>query len=52
LGVTPHSSIFAPNFYRPDRTLKSLAREVTPPVLLKAARKLVSLWRTASTRST
>jgi hypothetical protein len=51
LDVTPHSSIFAPNFYRADRTMRSLAREVTPPVLLKVARKLVTLWKTSSTRS-
>ena len=52
LDVTPHSSIFAPHFYRPKRTLlRSLAREVTPPLLLKAAKKLVTLWNTATTRS-
>jgi hypothetical protein len=51
-SATPHSSIFAPHFYGANRTpLRSLAREVTPPVVLKAARKLVALWKTASTRS-
>jgi hypothetical protein len=51
LAVTPHSSIFAPNFYRADRKLRTLARELTPPLLLKAAKKLVTLWKTSSTRS-
>jgi hypothetical protein len=50
LDATPHSSIFAPNFYRRDRTLRAFARQLTPPVLLKAARKLVTLWKTSSTR--
>jgi hypothetical protein len=50
--VAPHTSIFAPSFYRPDGTLRSFAREVTPPVLLKAAKKLVTLLKTTSTRST
>ncbi len=51
IDVTPHTSIFAPNFYRADRTLKSFARELTPPVLLKAAKKLVTLWKTTASRS-
>jgi len=51
LDVTPHSSIFAPNFYRANRTLRTFAREVTPPVLFKAAKRLVTLLKTASTRS-
>ena len=51
LDVAPHSSIFAPNFYRENRTLRSFARELTPPVLLKAAKKLVTFWKTTPTRS-
>lgn len=53
LDVTPHSSIFAPHFYRPPNraSLRSLAREVTPPLLVKAAKKLVTLWNTATARS-
>ncbi|MFL6602648.1 MAG: 2OG-Fe(II) oxygenase [Steroidobacteraceae bacterium] len=51
LAVTPHSSIFAPNFYRETRTLKSFARELTPPVLLKAAKKLVTFLKATPTRS-
>jgi hypothetical protein len=51
LDVAPHSSIFAPSFYRADRTLRSFARQVTPPVLLKAAKKLVTLLKITSTRS-
>jgi hypothetical protein len=51
LDVAPHSSIFAPSFYRADGTLRSFAREVTPPVLVKAAKKLITLLKTAATRS-
>jgi hypothetical protein len=48
----PHTSIFAPHFYRPSRlSPRSLAREVMPPVLVKAARKLTAFWKTAFTRS-
>jgi hypothetical protein len=44
--VKPHSSLFAPSFYRePVSLLRSLGREVTPPVLVKAARKLTSLLK-------
>jgi hypothetical protein len=46
--ANPRSSMFAPNFYREDPKLRSFAREVTPPVLLKAARKLVRFWKPAS----
>jgi hypothetical protein len=49
--ATPHTSLFAPNFYRPPRTLRSIARAVTPPVLVKAVRKLVTLWKTTTARS-
>jgi hypothetical protein len=49
--VSPRSSIFAPNFYREDPKLRALAREATPPMLLKAAKKLVRLWRPAAKRS-
>jgi hypothetical protein len=51
LDVTPHTSVFAPNFYRAERKLRSFAREITPPVLFKAARKLATLWKTTATRS-
>jgi hypothetical protein len=41
--VRPHSSIFAPHLYRARRmTLRSVAREVTPPFLVKAVRTLAS----------
>jgi hypothetical protein len=44
--IKPHSSLFAPSFYREhDSRLRSLAREVTPPVLVKAGRKLASLLK-------
>ncbi|MEA3182757.1 MAG: hypothetical protein QOI59_6280 [Gammaproteobacteria bacterium] len=39
--VTPRSSRFAPSFYREDPRLRTFAREVTPPVLLRAAKRLV-----------
>jgi hypothetical protein len=51
LDVAPHSSIFAPNFYRETRKLKSFARELTPPVLLKAAKKLAAFLKPAPTRA-
>jgi hypothetical protein len=47
MDIRPHSSIFAPGFYRPrQHPLKSLARELTPPVLLRAVKRLVARWRT------
>jgi 2OG-Fe(II) oxygenase superfamily len=46
----PRTSLFAPNFYREDPKLRAFVREVTPPVLLKAAKKLVSLWKPTSKR--
>jgi len=51
-ALTPHTSKFAPSFYRenPPR-LRSLAREVTPPVLLKAAKKLARVCFPALRRS-
>jgi len=40
-AVRPHSSIFAPRLHGSNRmTLKALVREVTPPALLRAVRKL------------
>jgi len=52
LDVTPHTSIFAPRFYRPrSASLKSAARDLTPPVLFRVAKKLVTLWRTAAGRN-
>jgi hypothetical protein len=42
-GVRPHSSIFAPHLYRARRTtLRSVAKEITPPFLVKTVRTLVS----------
>jgi hypothetical protein len=42
-GVKPHTSIFAPRRHGTNRlTLRSLVREVTPPVLVRAIRKLTS----------
>lgn len=39
--VTPHTSIFAPRSHGTNRlTLRSLMREVTPPVITRALRKL------------
>jgi Rps23 Pro-64 3,4-dihydroxylase Tpa1-like proline 4-hydroxylase len=39
--VTPHTSIFAPRMHGTNRlTLRSLLRDVTPPVLTRALRKL------------
>lgn len=52
LADRPRSSTFAPHFYRKERKLRSLARDVTPPGLVKAARKLGALWRSTSKRST
>jgi hypothetical protein len=44
--VLPHTSIFAPQFYRPRSTsLKSMAREWTPPVVFRAAKRVVTYWR-------
>jgi hypothetical protein len=50
LEEKPRSSAFVPSFYREPPTLRSLAREVTPPVLIKAAKKLVELCKPASKR--
>lgn len=49
--MNPRTSLFAPNFYREDPKLRSLAREMTPPVLLRAAKKLVKFWKPAGKRS-
>jgi 2OG-Fe(II) oxygenase superfamily len=47
----PHTSIFAPGFYRPaDSPLRSLARGVTPPVLVRAVKKLAALLKTGTAR--
>jgi Rps23 Pro-64 3,4-dihydroxylase Tpa1-like proline 4-hydroxylase len=49
----PRTSLFAPNFYREDSKLRTFVREVMPPVLLKAAKKLknlVSLWKPTTKR--
>jgi len=48
---TPHTSKFAPIFYREDPRFRSFAREVTPPVLLKAAKKLARFCFPALRRS-
>jgi hypothetical protein len=40
--VKPHTSIFAPRLYGTNRIrLRSLVREVTPPILVRAIRKLL-----------
>jgi hypothetical protein len=50
-NAKPHSSIFAPNFYRvSDPPLRSLARELTPPLLVKAAKKLAVAWKNRTAR--
>jgi 2OG-Fe(II) oxygenase superfamily len=45
----PHSSLFAPGFLRetptPPNPLRTFTRNLTPPLLVKAARKLISLWK-------
>jgi len=42
-NVRPHTSIFAPHLHKARRiTLRSIAREVTPPLLVRGVRKLVS----------
>jgi hypothetical protein len=46
----PRTSLFAPNFYREDPKLRTFVREVMPPVLLKAAKKLVSFWKPTTKR--
>lgn len=39
--LAPRTSRFAPGFYRqPESRLRTLARDLTPPILAKAARKL------------
>jgi 2OG-Fe(II) oxygenase superfamily len=48
---TPRTSAFAPSFYREDPRFRSFARQVTPPVLLKAAKKLAKLCFPALRRS-
>ncbi len=52
IEAKPRTSAFAPNFYREDPKRWSLAREVTPPVLLKAAKKLVTFVKRTARRST
>lgn len=40
-AVAPHTTVFAPRFYGSNRfTVKSLIREVTPPFLTRAIRKI------------
>ena len=42
-NVRPHTSLFAPRLYGATRlALRSMAREVTPPLLAKGVRKLLS----------
>ncbi len=39
--VKPHTSIFAPRLYGSNRvTLRQIARDVTPPIVSRAIRKL------------
>jgi hypothetical protein len=43
-NVKPHTSIFAPNLLRPNPiTVRSIMKELAPPVLRKAARHLMDL---------
>jgi Rps23 Pro-64 3,4-dihydroxylase Tpa1-like proline 4-hydroxylase len=52
-AATPRTSRFAPRFYREDPPrFRTFAREVTPPVLLKAAKRLVRFCLPALRRST
>jgi hypothetical protein len=46
----PRTSAFAPGFYREEPKLRRLAREVTPPLLAKAAKRFAGLWRPATKR--
>lgn len=40
-NVRPHTSIFAPRFYGPNRfSLRSIARDITPPIVRRAFRRL------------
>jgi 2OG-Fe(II) oxygenase superfamily len=40
-GVKPHTTIFAPHYYGASRaTLRSLVRDITPPFLLRLARRI------------
>jgi hypothetical protein len=48
---TPRTSTFAPSFYREDPRFRSFARQVTPPVLLKAAKKIAKFCFPALRRS-
>jgi len=45
-SLPPHTSMFAPSFYKKKKlTPRSLALEITPPLLLKAVRRLIRLVR-------
>jgi type IV secretory pathway TrbD component len=45
-SLLPHTSMFAPCFYKKKKiTPRSLALEITPPLLLKAIRRLIRLTR-------
>jgi hypothetical protein len=40
--TTPHSSIYAPSFYRPSRfSARGLAKDLTPPIVLRTLKKLL-----------
>jgi hypothetical protein len=40
-GVKPHTTIFAPHYYGASRaTVRSLVRDITPPFLLRLARRI------------
>lgn len=41
LNVTPHSSRFAPHFYRKKGKLRSALRAITPPIVVQVARRLL-----------
>lgn len=50
--IKPHSSIFAPQFHTANRlTLRTMAREVTPPVVRKAVRKIVQAAKSTFLKS-
>ena len=43
LNVKAHSSLFAPQFYRESGKLRSALRAIMPPIIVKAAKKLMKV---------
>jgi 2OG-Fe(II) oxygenase superfamily len=43
-GSSPHSSIYAPSFYAKETPVKNFLRDLVPPVLLKAVRRVKSSY--------